>query len=367
MFKRIKEIPIGTRDIIGNECIKIENTLNVVNEIFNNFSYEQVRTPSVEFYDTFRRIEKAINQEEMYTLTDGEGKILSLKADATLPIARLVASKLKDKSLPIRLRYATNVFKISKKLSGKRNESIEAGIELISDDVFKSDIEAILIAIEVLKALKFEEFKIEIGHVGIVKRVIELLNLNEEEKEIFIELVEEKKLIDLENFFKQKNLGIELNKFLNKFPWMFGDFERLLEEKSFIKDIKIQEYINYIEKIRSVFKELELEKYLSYDLSVASKLNYYSGIVFKGYVAKQGSHIIQGGRYDSLMSLYGRDVSAIGFALNISEVITGIEFEEGQEAIKLFYDDINYSDILKKAIRLSNKNNKVILIRKVNE
>lgn len=365
MFKRIKEIPIGTRDIIGDECAKIEYTLNAINKIFDNFSYEEVRTPSIEFYDTFRGIEKVVNQEEMYTLSDSEGKILSLKADATLPIARLVSSKLKDKRLPIRLRYATNVFKVSKKLSGKRNESIEAGIELISDDVFNSDIEAILIAIEALKSLDFEEFKIEIGHIGIVKRVIEILKLDEEEKESFIEFIEEKKLIDLKNFLKCKNLEPELNSFLNKFPWMFGDFEKLAIEKKYIKDVKLQGYIAYIERIREVFKDLDLDKYLSYDLSVTSKLNYYSGVVFKGYVANQGIHTIQGGRYDSLMSLYGRDVSAVGFAFNISEVVTGVELVNKKNSIKLMYNDDSYSEVLKDAIRLSNMDNKVILIKEV--
>ncbi|MGL4761377.1 MAG: ATP phosphoribosyltransferase regulatory subunit [Sarcina sp.] len=363
MFKDIKELPIGTRDIIGLDCVKIEKVLSVVNNIFSNFSYEEVITPSIEFYDTFKSISKAINQEEMYKLSDKEGKILSLKVDATLPIARLVSSKLKDKKLPIRIRYASNVFKVSKKLSGKRNELLEAGIELISDDTFNSDVEAILIAVETLKSLEIKNFKIEIGHIGIVKRIIELLELNEEEKDEFIELVEEKSLIDLEEFLENFKLEENLKVFLKRFPWMFGEFNKIKSEKQYITDSVIESYITYIEKIQHTFKELELDKYLSYDLSVASKLDYYSGIVFKGFAQKQGNHIVQGGRYDKLMSLYGRDVSAIGFSLKVDEVIGCIEAVEKEKAQELSYNDENYIEVLKSAIDLSGKNKKIILVK----
>ncbi|WP_297518850.1 ATP phosphoribosyltransferase regulatory subunit [uncultured Clostridium sp.] len=363
MFKNIKELPIGMRDIIGEDCLKIEKILDSTNKIFNNFSYEEVITPSIEFYDTFKGISKAINQDEMYKLSDREGKLLSLKVDATLPIARVVSSKLKDKKLPIRIRYSTNVFKVSKKLSGKRNESLEVGIELISDENFHSEVEAILIAIETIKGLEIKNFKIEIGHIGIVKRVIKLLNLDIEKKDEFIELVEEKRLIDLEEFLGELNLEDNLKIFLKQFPWMFGDFSNLKNEKKYIKDIIIQEYVDYIEKLYGVFKELGLDKYLSYDLSVASKIDYYSGVVFKGYLENQGNHVIQGGRYDSLMSLYGRDVSAIGFSLNIDDLLVNMESIEKEDASKLSYTDENYIAILKEAIKLNQEGKKIILVK----
>ena len=88
----------------------------------------------------------------MYKFFDNNGRILVLRPDMTVPIARMVNTKLKDMNLPLKLFYASNVFRVHESLEGKRNEYLDCGIELIGDDE-KYDLEVLVTALEVLKSL----------------------------------------------------------------------------------------------------------------------------------------------------------------------------------------------------------------------
>ncbi len=199
-------IPEGTRDLIGDECSVREELIKKIKSVFTKWGYDEVITPTVEYYNTFHYKTQSLKEEEMYKFFDSKGRILVLRPDMTVPIARVVATKLKDHKTPIRLRYESNVYRVNESLGGKRNEYTDCGVELIGLDSNSSDLEILITALEVLKVANVEEYKLEIGDINFFNSAINTLGVKEEEKIRLAELIEKKSLKALEDFLEQLDI-----------------------------------------------------------------------------------------------------------------------------------------------------------------
>ena len=136
------QLPQGMKDTILQECEKKEYLQNTLEQIFESFGYEEIITPTIEYYETYENAFKNIQTTDMYKFFDENGRILTLRTDMTVPIARVCASKFKDSKPPFRYRYTSNVFKVRQKFAGKRSEVTDCGIELIGLDS-KSDVQVL--------------------------------------------------------------------------------------------------------------------------------------------------------------------------------------------------------------------------------
>ena len=76
-----------------------------------------------------------------------------------------------------------------------------------------------------------------------------------------------------------------------------------------------------MKELRDFFEKENLKKWIHFDLSMIPDLDYYDGIIFKGYYSSSPKKIISGGRYDSLTEKFRKKVSAIGFSINMDEMI----------------------------------------------
>lgn len=178
---RENTIPDGTRDITNEECIIKQRIIKNINKIFDSWGYKEVITPTIEFYETFKYDNSGLKEENMYKFFDNKGRILVLRPDMTVPVARVVATKLKDTKGISRLRYQANVFRVYEELAGMRNEYTDCGIELFSKEKNFSDLETLIIAIETLTSIGVKDFKLEIGDVNFFKSALEQLNISQED------------------------------------------------------------------------------------------------------------------------------------------------------------------------------------------
>lgn len=287
----------------------------------------------------------------MYKFFDNRGRILVLRPDMTVPVARVVNTKLKEMSLPLKLFYNANVFRVHESLGGKRNEYLDCGIELIGADGEFVDLEVLVTALEVLKALDTEkEFKLEIGNVNILKSALEDMNLSAKDKNNIIELINKKSLINLREYLEKLDIKEEYKSFLTKIPWLFGGYEMITKAKEVAFNEDIENNIDYLEKIYSRLKRLGYEKYISVDMSMVPRANYYSGIIFKGYVSGIGSTVLRGGRYDNLLESFGGSTPAIGFSVDVNLLILACDYEENTVSEKIVLQEDNYLEGLQLAI-----------------
>lgn len=314
-------MPDSARDIIEIDC-KIRNKLiNKVKDVFIKWGYDEVITPTVEYYNTFHYKTQILKEEEMYKFFDNKGRILVLRPDMTIPIARVVATKLKDYKIPIRLRYESNVFRVNESLSGKRNEYTDCGIELIGLDDSSSDLEVLITALEALRSVDIKEYKLEIGDINLFNSAINTLGIEENAKLKLAELIEKKNLKALEDFLEKLNIQDDKKVFLKRLPWLFGGKEVLEECKTMIFNEGMSISLKYLEYLYNQLENLGFYDCITIDLGMVPRLNYYTGIIFRGYVQGVGNTVVSGGRYDNLIKEFGRDEKAIGFSINIDCLI----------------------------------------------
>ena len=327
MNKWKKYIPDGMKDILFEECktkIDIENKFR---KLYLEEGFEEVISPTIEFYDVFNGENQTIEQEKMYKLFDVQGRILVLRPDMTTPIARIAATKLKDHPLPLKLCYTSNIFRINENLNGKLNEITQSGIEILGSQSIKADIEAIIIGINALLAAGLKNFKIELGQAEFFKGITEELDLTEEAIEKVRKLIENKNFAGLKSFIEenQDQIKQEAQKVLIELPTLFGGMEVVNKAKALTKNKSALKALDSIEQVYSILEKLELNKYISIDLGLVQHINYYTGIIFRGYSNDFGSNILSGGRYDGLVEQFGEVLPATGLALNVDNILQALK------------------------------------------
>ncbi|MGN0145428.1 MAG: ATP phosphoribosyltransferase regulatory subunit [Clostridium sp.] len=349
-------LPEGTRDLILDECVVKRSIEREIDDTFCKWGYKEIITPTVEFYETFNYNSQTLKEEDMYKFFDNRGRILVLRPDMTIPIARVVETKFKDEPLPIKLRYNANVFRVHADLGGKRNEYTDCGVELIGLEDKKSDLEILVLALEALNKLGLNDFKLEIGNMGFFQAVFKNLNISEDEKQVIAQYIEDKNIKNLEDYLNSLDIKNEYKKFFNKLPWLFGDINVLQEAKQFAFNYELKENLEYIENLYNELNSLGYGDKVTFDLGMVPRLNYYTGIIFRGYGEGLGNTVLRGGRYDNLITIGERYIPAIGFSLDINSVIESVKkngkLKRNRERCKIYYSLKNRIEAIQKSEEL---------------
>ncbi len=199
-----RHIPEGSRDILFEDCSNKIKIIDKLRKLNIDAGYLEVLSPTLEFYDVFQGDDVSIEQEKMYKLFDNAGRILVLRPDMTMPIARITATKLRDSLYPLRICYSGNIFRINENWNGKVSEMTQSGIEIIGSESPKADAEVIITAIKALIAIGVKKFELEIGQAEFFKGLIEDIELTEGEMEKLRGLVENKNFGALREFIQEK-------------------------------------------------------------------------------------------------------------------------------------------------------------------
>jgi ATP phosphoribosyltransferase regulatory subunit len=349
-------LPEGTRDLVLDECIIKRDLERNIDKLFQKWGYKEVITPTLEFYETFSYNSQTLGEEDMYKFFDNRGRILILRPDMTIPIARVVETKLKDVELPIKLRYTSNVFRVHASLGGKRNEYTDCGVEFIGLEDKKSDLEILVLALEALKKLGLNDFKLEIGNIGFFNGAFKTLEIDQEYKEAIAQFIEDKNLKSLEDYLVDLDIKEEYKTFFNKLPWMFGDKQILEDAKKLAFNDDIKENLEYLEELYSELEVLGYGENVTFDLGMVPRLNYYTGIIFRGYGEGVGNTLLRGGRYDNLIQLSKNYVPAVGFSIDIDAVIPTVKLNknlsEDENGYRIYYSKNNRIEAIKKSEEL---------------
>ena len=369
MKKDLLHTPEGVRDIYSTECAEKKVIENRLHDVCASYGYNDIQTPSIEFFDVFNKERGSVPSNEMFKLFDRYGNTLVLRPDMTPSIARASAKYFMDEEMPIRLCYVGNAFINNSEYQGKLKEFTQIGSELLGDNTSDADAEVIAMVIESLLKAGLTEFQIEIGQPEFFKGIVEKAGLDTDTIEELRELLENKKYFGVEDVLEKANVPQEDREVFLKFQEFAGSIEMIKLAKTLNINDKSKAGLERLEKLYSILVIYGYEKYISFDLSMLNMYQYYTGIVFKGYTYGTGDAIVTGGRYDNLLGQFGKDFAAIGFAVNLDQLMVALERQhiklgERDNKKMILYGVENQREAINYTKTLRSENECVMMVRK---
>lgn len=328
MKQNRRETPEGTRDLLFEESLARREAEGRLSDLFVSRGFSEVMTPGMEFYDVFHADNMAIPAESMYKFTDAKGRLLVMRPDSTMPIARLVATRLQQAQLPVRLYYAQDVFRFHHGLSGHNDQIFQAGVELIGAAGEKADLEILSLAAEALRQVVGDGFRLEIGHVGVFQALIGELEADAQTKDAIRVLIENKNYAGLSDLLDTLPPSGAVDA-MRRLPRLFGGEEVLDEAQTLCRSQETQAALASLSRLYKALCELGLQGKVLIDLGLVQENEYYTGVIFRGYIEGSGDTVVSGGRYDTLLQQFGTPRPAIGFGVNV-DCLTKVMLARGE-------------------------------------
>ncbi len=316
--------PDGINDILPNECAAKREIESKLRSLFALNGYLEIETPTLEFYDVYAAGNGFAPQEGMFKFFDQQGRILSLRYDGTVPAARLASTVLKDVKPPIRLSYIGEMFRYNETGGGKQKEFTQAGIELMGPKTPRADAQVITTAIESAILLGITDLQVSLGEVEFFKGLMEEWKIDEEAAEVLPKLIDGKEMVALEDLCEQLELSENAKKVLLNMASSYGTYDLIDEMRQLVTNTRSLQALDNLNEVLQILEEEGILKYVSLDLGMLQSLNYYTGIIFKGFTYGIGFPLLSGGRYDNVVSEFGRSLSSTGFSLGINFVMTAL-------------------------------------------
>lgn len=321
------KLPAGVRDILPDECARLDALEARLRGKFLRAGFSPVRSAGLEYYDTFANIKSSVGQEKMFKMTDKDGRLIVLRPDMTLACARIAATKLRKSSA--RLCYFTEIYDLSAGGNSDR-EVAQAGVELFGERGAEADADAVAFAAECLREAGLKDFIIDIGHVGFYKGLLEGSGLTEEAAEEIRGYINAKDAVNIDLALRRNGASDAARAAILALPSLFGGISVLKEAKALTDSPLALGALEHLEAVYDGLARRGAEQYVSFDLGTVKSLSYYSGMVFTGLAEGVGAPVLSGGRYDDLCEQFGKKLSAVGFAIGMMRVLRALDRGEAE-------------------------------------
>ncbi len=309
----IHPIPPGTRDVLPDEMRELRAIKERLRETFEGAGYGEVWTPALEYEEVLR-----IGDENAagagYRMFDEQGRVLALRSDMTIPIARMVATRFGDES-PLRLSYFGQAYRAVEHTSGQQREFLQGGIELIGVSGAAGEAEVIALTLAGLDAAGLARHRVGLGDGALYRTLLGALEVQEESHGELLACLARRDLVALETRVGELGLARDARDTLVRLPELRGGPEVLDRANGAAADA--------VEGLRVLYAALEdkgVADRVILDLGLVRELSYYTGAVYEVYDPAVGFTLGGGGRYDDLIGRFGAPRSACGLTLDLQRV-----------------------------------------------
>ncbi len=368
MKRQLLHTPEGVRDIYNDECAKKLVLQDSLYQMLVRYGYHPIQTPTFEFFDIFGREIGTTPSRDLYKFFDREGNTLVLRPDITPSIARCAAKYFGEEDMPIRLCYMGNTFINNSSYQGRLKESTQLGAELLGDSSVDADAEMLSMVVSCLKTAGLKEFQISVGHADFFRGLMDAAGLLGEQEDELRELISNKNFFGVEEFVETLNLNSDLRKLFGMLGNLYTGTDELLEAKAYAKEYpRIEKAIDDLEELHRILEVYDISRYVSFELGIISNYQYYTGIIFAGYTFGSGEAIVKGGRYDKLLTYFGKDSASIGFAIVIDQLMAAlsrqkIEILFEKQTLLIVYESQGRTEAIRHAKELRENGRAVELI-----
>jgi len=357
--------PEGVRDLLPELAGQKRELEKRIQASFSRWGYGEVSTPAFEYGANFVDEMKAELADKVYRLLDERGRMLVLRPDYTLPLARVVATHLAASPLPLRLCYGGDIYRYAQGQQGKQRVVTQAGVELIGSGSARADAEVIALAVDVLQDLGLAEFTFCLGHAGFLERMLTAYEVAAAERETIKFYFNNKDFVSLKTLVQSLALSGEAKEAILRVPGLRGGKEVLEEAAGLVPNGAADEPLRLLAEVWEVLADYGATQFITLDLGLVRMLDYYTGMVFEGYTGGLGYPLCGGGRYDQLLGHFGPQRPAVGFAINIDHVLKVLQrlkkLPTGRELVFVAYGEAQRAAAFAKAVQLRREGERVLV------
>ncbi len=328
-------LPKGVADFLPEKADKIGYIERKICRVFELWGFRRIVTPLLEFHDVLALGMGDDLKERTFRFDDRQtGRLLAIPPDITPQVARIVATRMQGYPLPHRLYYNGRVLRHTELQSGRSREIFQAGVELIGLDSPEADAEMVAMAVEAMKGLGLEDFKVDLGQVEFFRGVMASSGLSVQTRKSLQEAIAKKDVSAVRIILEKESVADAVKEKISALPRLFGGREVLAEAERVAGNDRSKRALDNIVEVLDILDIYGVSDYLTVDLGEIRGLDYHTGLTFEGFVSGVGEPVCGGGRYDDLTAKYGFSAPATGFAFNILPLFSALERRPEVEASK---------------------------------
>jgi histidyl-tRNA synthetase len=333
VFKTVR----GMRDLLPKDAEKMRHAQQVARDLAVLYGYEEILTPVVESYELLAAKSGEEIRQRMYIFTDLGGRKVALRPEFTASVARLVATQLRNAPKPLKLFSVGSLYRYDEPQFGRSREFWQANYELMGSDKPEADAEILSITSHLLKKLGLHNYYFKIGHVGILRGILNQEGIIEEQQNQIMQMLDKKRWEEALSTTKQFGASRQCVAVLKRIFETRGKAAFNILKKT---ERTVQAYESGVTSVENLRQILMLattsDKFETLiEPGFARGLEYYTGMIFEAYVPKLNSALCGGGRYDKLIELYGGESTpAVGVAQGIDRIILAMEKQKTRFKIR---------------------------------
>lgn len=293
-------------NILRNE----EKAIFALRELYGKYGYKPFKMSKFEEYEFYIQNKDFLVSDRIIAFNDTNGKLLALKPDVTLSI---IKNGEDIDGFKQKVCYNENVYRVSES-THQFKEIMQTGVECIGEIKLYDIYEMIVMAAQSLSLIS-NDFVLEVSHLGLLSSLLDAICNNSNFKAEAIRYISEKNAHDLVRICDENNVSDNDKKALQKFVSIYGERNAVLQALEALNEYVSEDSINILKTLSYMLDNLSFSGKIKFDFSTVSDMNYYNGIVFKGYVNGLSQSVLTGGQYDNLLYKMGRKSGAIGFAI----------------------------------------------------
>ena len=311
--------PSGTRDVLPEELREVRAITEAIRGVFDAAGYGEVSTPALEYEEVLQQA--GLDQDRaVYRMFDEHGKVLTLRWDMTVPIARVVATRYPTAEPPLRFGYFAHAYRDVRPQRGQPREVLQAGVELVGSPAPDGTAEVLTLLCRALDATGLRDYRIGLGDAALYPSLMAEAGVPEAARPALLGELVTRDFVGLARRVSELGLDERSADLLVRIPQLRGGPQVL-------ENVGDRGHAEMLRRLHGLLSE-EVASRLIFDLGLVRQLGYYTGAVFEIYDPTLGAPIGRGGRYDDLLGKFGRPLPAVGFALNVDRLHLALHGEE---------------------------------------
>lgn len=307
-------LPEYIADALPAEAARIETLRRGVLDHFSSHGYQLVMPPMLQYLDSLLTGAGQDLTLRTFKLVDQlSGRTLGVRADMTPQAARIDAHLLNHQGVT-RLCYCGTVLHTLPATISASREPLQIGAELYGYAGLEADVEVIRLMAGALDAMNLPVSRIDLGHVGIFRALVEAAGIGAAEEENLLSLLQSKDAPGLED--ATRNVAEPYGAALRSLPRLYGGAEMLDKAAAALPELPaITEALSALQQLMAALPDQPF----SVDLADLRGYHYHNGVVFAAYVSGYPAALALGGRYDGAGEVFGRARPATGFSMDLRE------------------------------------------------